>query len=196
MVKSYEHKLDLMYNIRSKRCECLNCETLATFGYLYKTKNIHCCEHSTLNEYSQEKRLPHCKSFGCSNDATFIYENDNSLQPIRCENHQLETDIELIEKECKQCSLKVHIPDNKDLCAGCGNYRIKVIKIKEDEIKQFLLVNNFKFIHNKPVYTRGSLFRPDFLIDCKFGKIVLECDYFQHYNYDKNDEEKKNDNNI
>lgn len=68
---------------------------------------------------------------------------------------------------------------------------MKEEQIKEEQIKEFLLINNFEFVHNKTIYIKGSLIRPDFLIDCKFGKIIIECDEFQHCSYNKNEEEKR-----
>ena len=187
----FEHKDDSMVDNRNKKCIIEGCEIRSSYGYLYSDKSHHCFEHSTSNEYNQRKRHPRCSELSCLNDAKHINIDDEYMQPIHCLDHKQPTDIELIEKECKKCSIKVYIPDNKDLCAQCGDYRIKIIRVKEEEIKQFLLINKFEFINNKPVYGSGSLVRPDFLIDCKFGKIIIECDEFQHSSYDKNKEEKQ-----
>jgi hypothetical protein len=59
---------------------------------------------------------------------------------------------------------------------------------KEYVIKQFLKLNNIIFTHNKIVHLDGSLRRPDFLIDTKFGKIILECDENQHKKYSNEEE--------
>ena len=188
-----EHILDGMIELNNIKKHCITegCEIRSSHGYLYSDKSNHCSEHSTLNEYNSTKRHPKCSEILCLQEAKYIDINDELMIPIHCENHKQLTDIGLIEKECKQCSISVHIPDNKDLCAQCGDYRIKIFRVKEEEIKQFLLINNFIFINNKPVHTKGSLFRPDFLIDCKFGKIIVECDEFQHSGYDKTKEEER-----
>ena len=188
-----EHILDNMieFNNIKKLCITAGCQIRSSYGYLYSDKNNHCYDHSNLNEYNEPKRHPKCSKLMCSHDAKYIDVNDQFMQPINCLDHKQLTDIELIEKTCKKCSIIIYIPENKDLCAACGDYRYKIFRIKEEEIKQFLLVNNFEFIHNKPVNNRCSSFRPDFLIDCKFGKIIIECDEFQHSSYDKNDEERR-----
>lgn len=188
-----QHVLDGMIELNNiqKHCIIEGCEIRSSYGYLYSDKNYHCFNHSTLNEYNQTKRHPRCSELSCLNEAKYIDVNDQFMQPIHCLDHKQSTDIELIQKECNKCSIVVYIPDNKNLCAVCGDYRIKITRVKEEEIKQFLIINNFIFVHNKPVHTRGSLFRPDFLFDCKFGKIIIECDEFQHSGYDKNDEEKR-----
>ena len=90
----------------------------------------------------------------------------------------------MIEKKCNKCTIKVFIPDDKDVCSECGKYRYKIINHKENEITTFLKSHSIEFIHNKPVYLGESSKRPDFLIDSKFGKIVLECDEFQHKGYE------------
>ena len=127
----------------------------------------------------------------CSNPATFINDEDKSLQPIRCMNHKHENDIEILEKICSSCCLKVYIPENRKICAECGQYRYKVIIRKEYDIKMFLRSQNIQFIHNKIVHQDGSFKRPDFLINCKFGKIIVECDEFQHKKETKYKEEKR-----
>lgn len=159
-----EHILDTMIELNNiqKHCVIEGCEIRSSYGFLYSDKNYHCFEHSTRNEYNQQKRHPKCSKLLCSHEAKYIDINDELMQPIHCLDHKYSTDIELITKECKKCSITVYIPDNRDLCAVCGDYKIKIQKVKEEEVKQFLLINKFEFIHNKPVHTRGSLFRPDF----------------------------------
>ncbi len=180
-----------MIDLKSKRCIFDNCDIQASYGYLFSKTRIHCAEHSTLNEYSKSKRFPICFDLSCSNPATFINDEDKSLQPIRCMNHKQENDIEIIEKICSSCSIKVYIPENKKICAECGQYRYKIIAHKEYAIKMFLKFNGVKFIHDKIVHLNGSFKRPDFLINSVFGKIIIECDEFQHRDPRYNNEEKR-----
>ena len=187
----YSHKLDSMINIKREKCLINSCETIPTYGYLFSKTNNHCLEHSTLNEYNKTKRFPRCSDLYCPDPALFIDYEDKLLQPIRCINHKKETDIEIVEKICVRCYNKLYIPNNKDICADCGNYRCIIINRRENEIKMLLKNNNISFIHNKPVHLDGSLKRPDFLINSIFGKIVVECDEFQHKNHDNDHEEKR-----
>lgn len=178
-----EHKLDKMINIKSKRCIVLGCNTLPTYGYLYSSNKIHCIEHSTSNEYSKHKRYPKCSILKCSNIAKFIDEDDLLLQPTKCEEHKLSTTIKMVEKICSLCNLNIYMPDNKNICAVCGNYRVKIVRHhKEHDLKRFLSEHNILFVHDKHTHSNGSAHRPDFLIDSGFGKIILECDEFQHKN--------------
>lgn len=187
----HSHKLVGMINLRDKRCITIGCDSRSTCGYLFTKTNNHCLEHSTLNEYNKATRFPKCSLLTCFNSAKYINYEDESFQPIRCIDHKQETDIEIIEKVCSLCSIKVYIPENKDICAECGGYRCKIIIQKEHDIKLFLKSHDIKFINNKPVHLDGSSKRPDFLIDAAFGKIVLECDEFQHKGYDNIKEQNR-----
>ena len=187
----YSHKLDGMKNLKDKRCTTIGCDIRPTYGYLFSKIHNHCLEHSTLNEYGESKTFPRCSVSTCFNEAVFMNYEDKSLQPIRCIDHKLSTDIEMVEKICLLCSIKVYIPDNKDICSACGNYRYKIVNCKENEVKLFLKSHDIKFIHNKPVHLDGSSKRPDFLINSNFGIIVMECDEFQHKGYEKEQDRMK-----
>jgi len=185
-----EHREEGMKDVVNKKCSFSDCDTRPSYGYLFSKTYNHCSQHSTLNEYNETKRFPICTNSYCPNPAVFIDHEDELLQPIRCLNHKLITDVELVEKICISCHIKVYTPNNKDICAVCGNYRYKVILQKEHDLKLFLQYHSIEFIHNKQVHPSGSFKRPDFLINSVFGKIVLECDEFQHKKgYDK--EEKR-----
>jgi hypothetical protein len=186
-----EHKLEDMKDVTHKLCSFNGCLLRSSYGHLFSKIHNHCVEHSTLNEYNKSKRFPRCSNLGCSNPAIYINPEDKSLRPIRCIDHKKEPDIELIRKACLLCLLNVYIPDNKDVCAECGNYRYKITMSKEYTIKMFLKSHDIKFIHNKAVHLDGSLCRPDFLIDAAFGKIILECDEFQHKWYESYNEQNR-----
>ena len=186
-----EHMDKSMVDVVSKRCIFVGCDVQSSFGYLFSKTHNHCLDHSTSNEYGESKRFPICSDLNCFNPAIFINDEGKSLQPIRCMNHKQEDDIEIIEKICSSCSIKVYIPEDKKICAECGQYRYKIIVDKEYEIKMFLRCQNIQFTHNKIVHLNGSSKRPDFLIDSIFGKIILECDEFQHKDIRYNKEEKR-----
>jgi hypothetical protein len=51
---------------------------------------------------------------------------------------------------------------------------------------QFLVNNNFHFIHDKMITNDCCLkYRPDFLFDCGKYFLVLECDEDAHSQYDR-----------
>jgi len=187
-----KHQVEGTYDVKHKKCSYENCDIRSSHGYLFSKINNHCYVHSTLNEYNKYKRFPKCSDLACSDQAKFIDFQDKTLQPIRCINHKLETDIEMFEKICTSCSLKIFVPNNKEVCAECGNYRYKIISSKEHDIKIFLQAHKINFIHNRSVHLDGSAYRPDFLIDSKFGKVILECDEFQHKKYGSKDNKEQN----
>ena len=186
-----EHKIDGTFDVKHKFCSFDGCNIRPSHGSLFSKIHNHCLDHSTLNEYSPSKRFPVCSILTCSNPATFVNNEDKLLQPIRCMNHKQDNDVEILEKICSSCSIKVYIPENRKICAECGQYRYKVIVRKEHDIKMFLKFNNINNRHNKTVHRDGSFKRPDFLIDSVFGKIILECDEFQHKDIKYNKEEKR-----
>ncbi len=184
------HRLDGMIDVVNRKCGIDNCRTQPSFGRLYSTINLFCHNHSSLNEYSNNKMHPVCQSFGCQNTAYFVDINDNSIYPIRCNVHKIIGDIELLYKECLNCQQSLYFPSNKNICMQCGSYRIRNnLKYKENLVKCFFESNKIPLIHNKRVSPYGSRYMPDFLIDSKFGKIIVEVDENQHtIGYDQNDE--------
>lgn len=189
-----EHKIEGTNDVKHVKCSFPECNLRPSHGYLFSKTDIHCSEHSTKNEFCQSKREPLCFVVNCNNIANYICQNDYKLlNPKYCTQHKSDSDIELIYKPCTECPLTLYIPSDKDVCAECGNYRYKFCSEKEKRVKDFLLANNIKHIHNKPVHEKGSLYRPDFLLDCKFGKLIIECDEYQHQRgrYTKEDEIKR-----
>lgn len=183
------HKIEGTLDVKHPKCISPGCKIRPTHGYLYSNVSNHCSEHSTFNEFCESKRYPLCKIVECGDVAKFLSkENYNILLPIHCNEHKISTDIELVEKECAQCLIIVNIPADKEICAQCGNYRYKFSTEKEKRVKDYLKNNDINFIHNRVIHEQGSLYRPDFLIDTKFGKLIVECDEFQHSGYNDFDE--------
>ena len=115
-------------------------------------------------------------------ESAYYYDvNDANLYPIRCASHMLPTDVQLIKRQCSNCFDTLYFPENKEYCMQCGNYRERrLYHFKESIIGAFLRSNSFHFVHNKPILSGKSGFRPDFLFDSHFGYIILEVDEWQH----------------
>lgn len=148
-------------------------------------------EHSTLNEYSHHKKNPSCNALNCNNTAYFLDSDDINLYPVRCSEHKINTDIQLINRECSNCKELIYFPANRKICMECGQYRIRTLRcFKEHMVKYFLQSNNILFIHNRPILTNESKYRPDFLINTKFGYVIVEVDKHQHkaHSYTKENE--------
>jgi hypothetical protein len=183
------HKFDIMINIKSKRCENETCTVLPSYGKLYSRILKSCVAHTCLNYYNRAKLSPLCQVINCCDIAYFVNFEDSNVYPIRCGTHHLLTDIELIFKLCPNCGDELYFPSNKKVCMDCGNYREKKLhRFKETIIKHFLTSNNIPFVYDRPVSINGSKSRPDFLIQSKFGYIVVEVDEHQHKKYIQEEE--------
>ena len=175
------HKLVDMINVKSKRCEHPGCTICPCYMKLFSTHRTHCREHSNLNEYSYTKRNPICTVINCQNAAHYIDHNDRNIYPVRCNDHKLNTDIELVHRQCSNCLDELYFPINREVCMNCGIYRERILyHFKEYIIKGFLQSNNIPFIHDKIISPNGSRYRPDFVIKGKYIYICLEVDEYQH----------------
>lgn len=183
------HKRHGMINLKYRKCCHKDCEIQPSYSKLYAGSPAHCVKHSTTNEYSYEKKIPVCTKIGCSNVAFHMDPADTNFYPIRCSEHKMDTDIELVLKACVNCDEELYIPHNRPMCMDCGNYRKRVLhKFKESMIKAFLDSNNIPYIHDRPILRTGVGYRPDFLIQTDHRQIILEVDEHQHDTYDPNDE--------
>lgn len=175
-----KHKEEGMV-VRNKRCETSDCDKAPSYAKLYAKCLSHCRDHATRNEYTKSVRNPVCCIANCSNTAYHYDMLDINLYPVRCNDHALPTDIKLVEKECSKCKDILYIPEPKDECMDCGKYRPQMLHhFKEYIVKGFLQSNNIVHIHNDKITSKGSTYRPDFVIDATFGKIILEVDENQH----------------
>jgi len=170
-----KHKELDMGDVKHKTCE--NCDERAHYGLLFKPAK-HCLEHKSPNEYT--KRYPVCDYPKCRYRP--YYTNDKSNYPKRCEEHKLEDDRNIIEKECDSCGLLYLLNETTGLCNDCNEYYVeKVYKVKEERIKQFLQENEIVYtIHDKQISKDCSDRRPDFVVDYDIFQVIIEVDENQH----------------
>ena len=184
-----KHKANDMVDVKSKRCENEACVVKPSYGRLYSRTLIFCSIHASLNYYNRAKLSPVCQVIDCYETSHFIDPEDSNVYPVRCGTHRLSTNIELIFRLCPNCGQELYFPSDKKICMDCGYYREKKLhNFKESMVKHFLTSNNVPFVHNRPASLNGSKFRPDFLIQSKFGYIVLEVDEHQHKEYIQEEE--------
>jgi len=182
------HKLSDMVDV-SKKCNYPGCNNIYYYAKLYSKNGTHCREHSTMNQYSIPKLTPRCSVINCQTIPYFIDANDTNIYPARCHDHKFPTDIEMVKRNCPSCQDSLYFPFDKMVCMECGQYRKQVpCRSKEVKIKYFLQSNNIPHINNKQITKLGSTKRPDFLINSKFGYIILEVDEDKHRGYDSLDE--------
>lgn len=190
-----KHKTSEMVDCGRKWCQFSGCTKHPSYRKLYSTKSIHCLEHSTLNEYAEHRKNPICCVIECNNLAHYYARLDASLYPVRCHEHKISSDIQLIQRACSNCKEILYFPESKEVCMECGKYRPKVLlRFKEQMIQHLFQSNKIDHIHNQSISKNGSKYRPDFLIDTVFGKLIVEIDEFQHkprysnIQYDKDQE--------
>ena len=180
-----EHKLEGEIDVVNKKCIYLQCEIHACYGKLFESKT-HCTKHRQPNEFI--KRNPKCHFPGCENRPTHSQNN----YPNSCETHALPGETNIIERPCASCKLEYFIPSSRDTCDYCYNNPdrsgtpgvITTRKLKESAIKSLLTRENIHFeSHDKIIENSCSRYRPDFVIDTPYYKIVVEVDEFQHRVY-------------
>jgi len=176
-----QHKTkDMILYIRNI---CQLCDKKANYGVLFG-KLIHCKEHKQKNEFERHYILPKCINDNCKNNA--LYTDKSTNYPLRCENHKIKNDINIVEKKCSKCELMNFIRNDHNLCDNCHDFFIKKIhKNKELEIKNLLVDNNISFqSHDKISDNSCFKYRPDFIIDYGLFFVILEVDENQHSSYD------------
>lgn len=172
------HKEDGMENVVINMCE-KRCGVSANYGPLFGKKR-HCAEHKTHNEFF--KNRPRCET--CSNDA--YYTNDGTNYPKRCEVHQENDDVNIIEKPCKSCKLPFYLNIESEMCNDCNEFFVvkSVNKVKETEVITFLKNKGLNFESTDRIIANGcSKYRPDAVLDAIFAKIIIEIDENQHKSY-------------
>lgn len=183
------HKHEGMIDVHNKRCEVSDCMLCSSYGKLYSKNLTYCKKHSSLNHYYKDKVNPICYIISCQNTAYFVDVSDPNIYPIHCHIHSRPTDIELILKECPNCHEEIYFPIDKKICLNCGNYRERKRQtFREDMMNHFFTSNDIPFVHDRPVSSIGSKYRPDFVIKSKFGYIIVEVDEYQHKRYTQEEE--------
>ncbi len=171
-----------------------NCGHYPHFGIVGQ-KMTHCgtCRLPGMVEYPRRK-CAQCKQFA-------LY-GPNQTHRLRCEDHKLETDFNLVEKNCRQCNL-LQILNQDGLCQFCEPNAVKrYTKRAEDRVDRLLKAHNLRYVsHDKPVEMKCGKDRPDFLFECvttvdpllntsstdiptvSMHYVVLEVDEDQHKSY-------------
>jgi hypothetical protein len=171
-----DHKLDGMINKNLPKCIEENCNLRAYYGKLF-LKKIHCKLHKEKNEYANHN--PKCLNKNCKKRP--LYSETNF--PKRCETHKLDTDSNIIEKECNNCKLKYFINNNIGLCDYCFDFGVNKNYLQKQNHTINFLQNNFDLkpiLIDKTIDTNCSLRRPDLVYDLKYLNLIIEIDEDQH----------------
>lgn len=171
------HKEVRMVDVVNEQCVVDGCDSQVHYGYLFK-KKTHCCKHRLKNMY--KKTRPRCITKGCNKRPHWT--DDGTNFPLRCDDHRLSDDTNVIERPCKSCKLPYYL-NEAGLCNDCYDYKYNEVRVKAKElrVKSLLEANNIVFTSwDKRIEHGCSSRRPDFVIDCDTFLIFLECDENQH----------------
>ncbi len=137
--------------------KCKTCNHIPSYG-LPGIKATHCgtCRQKGMVKHPTRKCVQ-CKQLA-------LY---GQTMRLRCEDHKLDTDFNLVEKNCTKCNLP-NILNQAGLCAYCEPDAMqRHMKSKEKRVKQLLHAHNLRYkTHDKPVDAKCGKDRPDFLFEC------------------------------
>ena len=204
------HKDEEMEN-HNKKCQNTGCNTIGNFNYPNQEKGMFCVSHKLLNMIDVKNIKCHCNKrawYGipglqvksCAEHRTenmikyprtrCIHKACNDMAiygynlPLHCETHKRDDEYNLVERKCVSCNL-LNVLDNTNHCSDCGDFKFRRVHLaKQKEVKAFL--DTSKIIYEsyyRIIDSTCGLERPDFIIECKTHKIILEVDENQHKSY-------------
>ena len=163
-----------MVDIKNKICEFDGCTTRVLYG---KPGTIitRCYKHREIGMI--KRSLNKCKT--CKKE---IASYGNLISAERCEEHKLDTDYNMLERECRSCKLPCIL--NKDeLCEVCCPINFNIVRLaKQNALFQYLDgINLNGTSSDKIVYdTICGKERPDRVYEMDDFVLILECDEHQH----------------
>lgn len=170
----FSHKSPGMVDVHTIRC--VECQTIASYG-IPGTKQTHCSKHRKPGMIQRPSHK--CKIVGCKQPAT----HGTLRSALRCDEHKIDSDINMIEKECQSCKLPM-IVNIDNLCEYCNPKTSLTIRLQKQN-KLFEFLDSCSFL--PPASTKDTMIdsicgkeRPDRTYDCGDKIIVVECDEHQH----------------
>lgn len=179
----YDHKLENMIDVKHEKCEI--CKKRAAYGFP-KGFSLRCAQHKIEGMLLNPRSM--CKELNCSEIAIYA---STFKQAIHCEQHKTKEEINIIEKNCKSCSLP-NILNSNNVCTYCDPDQFNSFRLgRQLQVKKFLDINNFNYISYDEAINYiecGDKYKPDFVFESKNGlcKIILEIDEDRHRGYHEN----------
>jgi hypothetical protein len=173
------HKENGMINIKKRRlCDIDNCNTRVLYGYPGQIET-HCGKHKQPGMLQRSNGK--CKNHMCIDRA--VYGSSNYI-PIHCDLHKLESDLNLLERECVNCGLTM-VLDKDNHCEYCHPLTFKTFALA----KQNAIMNYLDTRTELPIPLSTDKIvdsgicgkeRPDRIYDLGDKIIIIECDEHQH----------------
>lgn len=188
-----EHILPGEIDLGNKPCTEPGCDKYAVYGKLFENKTK-CSEHRNLckDKLTYYRRThPQCYVKDCPLRPYY----STGCYPRSCEIHVRPGEINITERKCADCGLKFHIPVSRTLCDYCMPMENKIYKdkqintsrgLKESRVADLLNERSIKYESWDQVMPGScSKYRPDFVIDTPYYKILVEVDEHMHKAYDE-----------
>ena len=165
------HRGPGMVDVKSRRCE--ECASIAQVGKPGSQRS-HCKAHRKPGMIS----LPRARCLVCRKPAFYGVD----FIPRRCEEHKVDGDQNLIERECVSCNL-VMVLDNDERCEFCNPERFESNRLaKQNALMAYLDYYGLTGESTDKIVNNGDCGRerPDRVFDFGDKIVVLECDEHQH----------------
>ena len=171
-----KHRADGMVDVHNKRCTHPGCTTKPSYGIPGFAATL-CAVHKEHSSGVIRFSKARC---ACKQPATH-----GIRAPQRCEQHQIEGDLNLVERPCGSCGLTFRLDPGTLKCVYCDPHNVHTGRLaKQREVAQYLR-------HHVPAWTSSDTIpadlaackdreRPDFLWDRDGWCVVLEVDEDQH----------------
>jgi len=173
VVHCKKHKEAGEVDLAHPKCIFEGCITRPSYNLLGFSPE-YCVQHCTENMVI----YPLKKCSECKEKATHFFD-----QKFYCGIHNPSGSTSL-GNVCYSCQINT-ITEKDTLCSTCTEFRISgkipEKKKKEIQVKNFLQENKINaYLYDQRIPTGTSLYRPDQVIETKWGNIVLEIDEHQH----------------
>jgi hypothetical protein len=173
-----------MVNVLSKKCIEKKCRKIALYA-LPGMMPEYCATHEKIGMISNPRKR--CDQDECKEIATHGSRRD---RPVNCEEHALEDEYNLVERECLRCK-RLDVLNREGLCVNfCtleerDRLMKKRIKTDEDLIGKLLEKEiDIPLAYKDQVVDKAcSNKRPDFVYHCGDHIVIVEVDEDQHKSY-------------
>lgn len=166
------HREPKMVDVKHALCEHRECDRRATYGIL-GSRPVSCKTHRQRGMLLRPQR----RCVVCRAPATH-----GTTSAVHCETHKTDTEINLIEQQCRECKLIMLLDDN-ELCEFCcPQKRQRYALAKQNEVMNFLDANGLHGTQTDKTVNGGVCGneRPDRVFELIDRVIVLEVDEHQH----------------
>jgi hypothetical protein len=167
------HADEDMIDLYSKHCDNPGCLITPYYGFPSQ-KVTKCAKHRLPGMIKRPNgRCKHCSAFAVYGDY---------LVALRCEDHKLPDDRNLVERPCISCGLP-YILKSESKCENCNPETFKRVRLaKQNDLMNYLDYKGLMGTSTDKMINRGECGRerPDRTFEMSAFTLILECDENQH----------------